>query len=247
MTYRVIVVRQHKTTELQFFPHETINTRIYGASRARNIGLHHIKSAVKADDYIAFPDDDSYYNIRCGSRASTWKADIIIGSIWCPINRRRLGLPVKRLDNLKKFNEIYPKISCPSFFIRYGVVDGANFNETYGPGAMIPAVEETEFLFGLASEQKLSFLFDNRLIIHHLMQRPSLDKVRSYAFAQGFFYAKHIQPLRGKFNTTYLWVILRPYLGLALSVLKLNLNDTIYYLNRCAFIMIGIYKGLIKL
>lgn len=237
--YEIVVVRQYSAKKLSLYHQNCIvlNIKNYGASKARNIGLRKIQFKSKSKDYICFPDDDCYFDINFQEiflRNMNKPIDLIFGDIRDPNDNFRMGAPILSKTNLK-INFI--SINCPSFFIKYKLIKKLFFNEDYGPGAPLHAVEETEFLYRVSRNNKnIVSLYDPRLKIFHPYKLIEGKKLRDYSYAQGALFRTIFNPISIQF-WAYFSVIIRPFFGYFKSILKSKQRN--FYKNRS----IAIAKG----
>lgn len=240
--YEVIIVRQYNTKKLVIDKKNCtiFNINKYGASKARNFGLKFIKPKLKFDDYICFPDDDCYYenNFQKILIKNIKKSlDIIFGDVRDPNDELRMGAHVFNKTNLK-LNFI--SINCPSFFIKYRLMTDTLFDENYGPGAPLFAVEETEMLYRISkNKKKINILYDPSLKIFHPYKIIEGQKLRNYSYAQGAFFRNIFNPFCIQF-WIYLTVIIRPFIGYLRYFFDYRHRK--YYLERC----ISITKGFLR-
>jgi hypothetical protein len=240
--YKVVIIRQYSVKKKILIKKNSIlfNIKSYGASRARNIGLKKIKKDVKDNDYICFPDDDCYYakNFQKEFLKNLEKSiDLIFGDIRDPDDKLRMGTTVINKKNLK-LN--FPSINCPSFFIRYKLIKNLFFDENYGPGTLVPAVEETEFLYRISKKHnRVNCKYDSNLKIFHPYKILNGQKLKDYSFAQGVFLRKIFNPILIQF-WAYLIIIVRPFVGLISN--QLNTKNRKFYKVRS----IGIIKGFLN-
>ena len=114
------------------------------------------------------------------------------------------------------------------------------FNENYGPGAPLFAVEETEMLYRISkNKKKINILYDPSLKIFHPYKIIEGQKLRNYSYAQGAFFRNIFNPFCIQF-WIYLTVIIRPFIGYLRYFFDYRHRK--YYLERC----ISITKGFLR-
>jgi hypothetical protein len=155
--YKIIIIRQYKNQKFVMKNNKVnlININEFGASNARNIGLRVVKKMIEKNDWVCFPDDDCFFGKNVLGKLSNFgNYDLVFGDIRDLDDKFRMGLPVKSKNLL--LSKSFPLINCPSFFVKASKILNLEFNEHYGPGAIIPAVEETEFLYRLSQIEDLN-------------------------------------------------------------------------------------------
>jgi hypothetical protein len=235
----IVIVRQYEQSQLSsVLGVSVINIKSYGASQARNIGFDSIQSRISPDDFLAFPDDDSFYiSSPLFNLSEIPNVDIIFGDVVNEITHVKMGLSV--LSSKLPFSLIYHVISCPSFFIRPKLFSEIRFNEMYGPGSFISACEETEFFFRLKNKFKIVWFHDSSLIIGH----PSSigdSKIFSYSLSQASFVKYLI--FNREFNIFYYFSLLRPFCALFYSLMKFDFVRSRLYFFRCKGLVYGFFK-----
>lgn len=201
-----------------------------GLSHARNVGLEHISG-----DIIAFPDDDcAYPKSLLQSVASFFDEN----EKWNGLTGKSISQKGRDTGNhrsstsgkINRYNVWRRGISYTIFLKRHVVDKVGKFDETLGVGAGTAwgSAEETDYLLRAID---LNLYFDSDIkVVHpvrcnskplltHFGHRKSHFKTYAYAMGRGRVLRKH---------NTHLWFVLygwvRPLLGIAVSLLRLNLG-----------------------
>lgn len=181
-----------------------VREEISGLSRSRNIGRQYITG-----DIVAFPDDDSVYpeNILCDiaqGLTSTPSWDGIVTSI------RALdddGYAFDTCGGTGTSADIDHQLAynvgvSHSMFFRASIVHKLGFDEKMGVGSGTSwgAGEDTDFLFRVL-DNGFQMRYESDLFVRHPrpLSDPSLrrrlKRGMSYGMGNGYFLAKHRQPL----------------------------------------------------
>ena len=224
--FEIIVVYQYKEKKINIDCDKLFMTRDYGVSKARNIGINHVLDKAKDNDYICFPDDDSYYNDTAGFfcvESFNKSREIVFGDVRDEKDERRIGSHVISKDKLL-YN--YTAINCLSFFINVSCGKYLRFSEKFGPGGKYPAAEETEYLYQMIKRNiNAKAYYDPRIKIHHPYDITSSKKTRDYSYAQGAL-LKHIMNDKSPAVFAYLLMVFRPVVGMIT-----NLHDKKKYIH----------------
>lgn len=236
---KLIIVYQ-SDNDFWSHPHaEVIHVGYVGASAARNIGLKRVNELATDADYVGFPDDDCWYGSEVVQKLSESKSALIFGDVLDPSGNIRLGAPVPGRTRNLRF--LFPYINCPSFFVKHEVLKSfSGFNESFGPGAKIPAVEESEFLVRLSFEKTISCEYNKSIKIYHPLEIPNPSKNFQYSLAQGYLFRKLLEQRRLFAALVYFKVLLRPFAGFLVSAVLFNCRQIKFYACRCY----GIYRGI---
>ena len=234
----IIVVRQYKlqTVHFEIKNGETINIRGYGASKARNEGIKKVKEAKNAPRWICFPDDDGYY-ARDPTQAllDAENYELAFGDVMDYEENFRLGARI--FIQRATLAYYFPFINCPSFFVNWELAKNACFNERYGPGAEVPAVEETEYFTRLIQHHKISCIYDRRIRILHPVEGFNSKKITAYAESQGHLLRRLWISGQIALAVRYALVICRPLVGFLLNApIK---NKRLFYQQRIAGVISG--------
>jgi len=147
-----------------------------GNSRARNVGLTHVRAEV-----VAFPDDDCWYPPDLLHRAaeclSTQPAlDGVSGRSVDEGGRPSGGRWSRRRGVVTRFN-VWSRVSAYTVFLRRSAIEAAGvFDETLGlgPEATWPAAEDLDFVLRAVQSGSV-ILYDPDLCIHHPQRREGLQ------------------------------------------------------------------------
>lgn len=187
-------------------------------SHARNIGLKYVKG-----EYIAFPDDDCWY-----------EKNTICQVVKLLESGKYQGITGKGTDEKGELTSIFPQKAslltrqkrCAAIsytlFLKYDA--SILFDENMGVGSPygIGAGEETDYLLSLMEKRNYRIYYDPSIIIHHptsdIYDKDSILK-RSYSYARGAGYLmqKHSFPISYKIKQ-----FIRPLGGIIIHFLKFD-------------------------
>jgi glycosyltransferase involved in cell wall biosynthesis len=242
----IIVVDQNPDDRLipVLVPYQTLFPIIHlrsekGLSKARNIGLQHVTG-----DIIAFPDDDCEYPPKLLPRAQellNTQPNIsgLTGKVVDVTGKVSLGKFDKKAGNINKFN-VWRRGVSVTVFLRHKDVEGILFDEHLGAGTKMGAGEETDFLLQLLAQDKHLFYDPSIQVLHPPLPTgypPELiRKTYSYALGIGKVLQKHPYPF---------WflakMLIRPFGGSIISLLKLNLPKAKYHWNIFTGRLVGLF------
>ena len=234
--FKIYVIRQYKQKKFHIIKENIVieNIKNFGASNARNVGIKLASVNALPDDYFFFPDDDCFFKdfLKIKDFSSY---ELILLDIKDDKSFRRLGrVSYSRRSALFQFY----KINCPRFIIKWSVLKNYRFNTRYGPGSAIPAAEETELLGRvLVDNPKITHIQLASIIFHPYIE-PSIDKVKDYAFAQGFLLRDFYRNNR-KLFLIYTKSIIRPFIGFMMSICSTSKRK--YYQTRAQYIIKGYF------
>ena len=241
--YEIITIRQYKIDLFNITSKNLtiINTKSFGASHARNIGLDHIKDMIVESDWVCFPDDDCFFDKNTLRRLPDFaNYDLVFGDVRDPNDKFRMGLPVK--NKVSSLSSVFPVINCPSFFVKASRLKTIRFNERFGPGASIPAVEETEFLYRLSRNYKISCIYSSDIKIFHPYEVMSSKQVYWYAYSQGVLLKKLVRSGDYRIATIYFKPLCRPFVAYILNSI-FSFAGAKFYKIRCKGLFDGFFKG----
>lgn len=234
--HRIYVIRQYKSEKIDISKKNLVieNIKEFGASNARNIGIKLASVSAQPDDYFFFPDDDCFFKDLFKIK-DFFSYDLILLDIRDDKLFKRLGrVSHSRSSALFQFY----KINCPRFIIKWSVLKDYRFNTKYGPGSAIPAAEETELLGRILVDNPKIKHIQLASIIFHPYIEPSIDKVKDYAFAQGFLLRDFYLNNR-KLFLIYTKSIIRPFIGFMISACSSSRRK--YYQTRAQYIIKGYF------
>ncbi len=213
------------------FPIRYLRTQEKGASRARNIGLKHVRG-----DVVAFPDDDCRYPadlLAMVARIFNGRPKLD-GVAVCSVDeegRVSNGRLDKRSGPINGSN-VWARAIEYTMFLREQSVRGLWFDQGIGPGAGTPlgAGEGTDYLLQLL-ERGGSLHYDADLAVVHAPAVPPYDNralARAYSYGAGLGYVlkKHKRPMWCKTRR-----LVRPLGGAALSLMGLKILEAKYRWN----------------
>jgi len=234
--HRIYVVRQYKFKKVEINKKNLVfkNIMDFGASNARNIGINLASRAASDEDFFLFPDDDCFFR-EFISIKDYLSYELILLDIRDQESSKRLGMIF-----YSKGSSLYHfyKINCPRFFIKWSTLKGYRFDTRYGPGSAVPAVEETELLGRILSDKPELRHIQLNQIIYHPLNKPTEEKTKDYAFAQGFLLREFYLKNKMLFFI-YLKGIVRPFFGFMINIFSSSQRK--YYQVRMSFILRGFF------
>ena len=189
-------------------------------SKARNICLPFVEGK-----YVAFPDDDCWYEPDTLSKALT-----VLQS------GEYNGVTGKGTNEDGIITSVFPSVSqvlnrekrcgAISYTLFFRYCPEVRFDEAIGVGSPynIGAGEETDYLLTLMERYGYKVWYNCEMIIHHPIISESVQDVKllkkyySYARGSGFLMQKHKFSLRYKLR-----MFIRPLIGMIVYLLKGNL------------------------
>ena len=218
-------------------------------SKARNMALSHVD--LKKYDFIAFPDDDCWYE-ECliekvvGFFEDNVDCDILCTNVLDPSNNKTYGgRPVEVVKVVNKFNVFKYPISV-GIFIRLENVehDQIYFNEKLGAGTKVGSGEETELIYRLIDRNKKCVYVGDIFVYHPVVDSDYsiLDITKYYKYGIGFGYLVRKMFDDGNYRILfyYMYILLRILGGLVFS-LSNSINRKVYFY-RLKGVVIGFLK-----
>ena len=180
-------------------------------SHARNIALKLVKGT-----YVAFPDDDCWYQADTISKVYSILDCGIYDGVTC-IGYNEKMMPTSTFppasSKIKRFN-LCAAISY-TLFLRYEKT--LSFDENMGVGSPhnIGSGEESDYLLTLLEYYNHNVFYDASIIVHHPAEIDApkdvvaLQKAYKYARGDGYLMIKHNMPLHH-----ILKFLIRPFIGI---------------------------------
>lgn len=191
-------------------------------SHARNVGLQYVKG-----EYIAFPDDDCWYEPDTLSRVLKYLKE-----------RKYQGITGRGTDGNGKLTSIFPKNAAElttinrcaaiSYTLFFKFDKTLSFDEDMGVGSPynIGAGEETDYLLTLMEQRQYRVFYDPAINIHHPTndiydKQVILKKTYSYARGAGYLMQKHRFSFGYKFKQ-----FMRPFCGIFVHLLMADVYSS---------------------
>jgi len=207
------------------------NTKYYGLSRARNIGIQ--KSI---GDYLCFIDDDALVDINyfviLNKITRQYNAKIMCGRI-LELETKESYVPVFKNTNYFYLNYLtYRYFMGSSHIIHKDIFKEYNdYDENFGAGTKYYACEETDYLFRLLIGRE-KVLYVPELIYYHPTHRnDSKEKIYQYSYGEGALFAKHILLNKMNIYNYYLYfeILSKKFIKCILSLFTRGKVGKIYY------------------
>ena len=203
-------------------------------SHARNIGIRKATG-----DFVAFPDDDCWYEPDTLSEIFKSLVTSIDGIIAKGTNEK--GQLTNIFPSERKTLTKCDRCGAISYTIFVRLDKSVLFDEKLGVGSPygLGAGEETDYLLRLMEEKGFILEYNPNIIVHHpsfapVINKRTLDKIKSYSRGNGYLLRKH------KFPITYvLKQFIRPMIGSVFYLLKGNSRRSQHSFN----ILVGRVQG----
>ena len=218
-------------------------------SKARNMALSHVD--LKEYDFIAFPDDDCWYE-ECliekvvGFFENNIDCDILCTNVLDPSNNKTYGgRPVEVTKVVNKFNVFKYPISV-GIFIRLENIehDQIYFNEKLGAGTKIGSGEETELVYRLIDRNNKCVYVGNIFVYHPVIDSnysiSDITKYYKYSIGFGYLVREIFDDGNYRIIFYYMYILFRILGGLALSLCS-NVNRRVYFY-RLKGVLVGFLK-----
>lgn len=203
-------------------------------SHARNIGLKYVKG-----EYIAFPDDDCWYEPDTLKKVLEAFSEGHIGVIAKGTDEKGIltnDFPLKR-----QYITLYNHCGAISYTMFFKYIPSLKFDENIGIGSpfKLSSGEETDYLMQVIYKNGANIIFDPNIIVHH----PNFNScnfkdnfVKQYEYARGWGYIlkKHHYPFSVKCKS-----FIRPLCGILFGVLTLNFAR----MKHSSYLLIGRIEG----
>ena len=215
-----------------------IKSSVLGISHNRNLGLN-----IACGEILAFPDDDCYYHEDVIGNVIQFfqqnnNNNILVGRHIDPDNGRSPRFLDSKMRTFSKKN-IFEAFSSITIFIK--LKEKMKFDENLGAGTFFGASEESDLIYRYMEKNDEIGIIDLRIIIFHKVydyDEISLAKVKSYARGQGAWIKKENRYIKEP-KIFIEKLIIRPLLGVILSLLLFQKTILIYRINRA----LGLYTG----
>lgn len=244
--FELIVVNQGNDEDISNiikpcrFVVKEIPSQLISLSKARNLGLKEAEG-----DFIAFPDDDCWYDSDLLKRVYTmfnkWQADCISCNVYDPISKRNLSA-YKRRKKYVKINEL----NATRYTISVGIFCKNNieqFDEELGVGAKWGAGEETDYIYRLL-KKGFNMVYCRDVKVYHPynleINNSDIQKAYKYGVGYGALVKKTIKRKQILIIVEYLITIIRTIGGIVVYGIKNKRLVSQYYFYRLKGMIFGL-------
>lgn len=200
-----------------------IKYRRCSLSHARNVALRHVDG-----DYVAFPDDDCWYESDVLARVISLLRSGCAGVVGKGTDEN--GAPTNDFPRNARKLTMYDHCGAISYTIFMKYVKSVSFDENIGVGSpyRLCSGEETDYLLGVMAAVGTEVYYEPGVVVHH----PSCSKgnfrdkeTKQYLYARGWGYVlrKREYPVR-----IVLKSFVRPLGGIIWSLLRLDKNGVVH-------------------
>ena len=203
-------------------------------SHARNIGLKYVKG-----EYIAFPDDDCWYEPDTLKKVLEAFSEGHIGVIAKGTDEK--GILTNDFPLERQYITLYNHCGAISYTIFLKFIPSLRFDEKIGVGSPfgLSSGEETDYLLRSLYQLGTKMLYDPTIIVHHPSNgiglfKDSIHKQYEYARGWGYLLYKHKYPFSIIFKS-----FLRPCGGIIVFALNFKFNRV----KRSFFLLKGRIEG----
>ena len=212
----------------KFFDKETYNsveityicTNFIPLSAARNIGIKKLFGW----EYIAFPDDDCWYNenelLHALKDLKKSDATVLCTNVFDPLCNESYGHRTTKDLRINRFNILTIPISVGLLFKRSKLdLKSLFFNENLGAGTLYGSGEESELLVKLF-ESGFSIIYKGRINVYHEVESSTINKEKAYRYSLG--YSALISSLSFRYHWSYRYTFFKIFIISSLSLLINN-------------------------
>ncbi|EPV1124485.1 glycosyltransferase family 2 protein [Vibrio harveyi] len=218
-------------------------------SKARNIAISN--ACLKNYNFIAFPDDDCWYNNGLLENivayfGSNQDVDILCTNVLDPSNNKTYGGRPRDIRVLISENNIFKYPISVGIFIKINasIIEQIHFDEQLGAGTKIGSGEETELMYRLLKNQ-CRCLYDGGIYVYHPVvdgKYCSNDIKKYFAYGVGFGFLCRKMIFNQDFSVLvyYMYILTR-----TLGGVLFNFNNAVnrkVYIARLKGMIVGILR-----
>ena len=199
-----------------------IKYRRCSLSHARNVALRHVDG-----DYVAFPDDDCWYEPDVLARVISLLRSGCAGVVGKGTDEN--GAPTNDFPRNARKLTMYDHCGAISYTIFLKYVKSVSFDENIGVGSpyRLCSGEETDYLLGVMAAVGTEVYYEPGVVVHHPIGKIGNfknDRDKQYLYARGWGYVmrKHSYPAR-----IVLRSFIRPLGGIILYSIRLDWHKAI--------------------
>lgn len=205
-----------------------IKTEVKGLSAARNLGM-----GVCSGKYISFPDDDCHYGDDFLQNVHEYltknKYDLVSFATRDPLTEEQLPYtPLKEATIIDSSNIFYA-VTAIGLFLKLENLDSC-FDERLGAGTKFHSSEEFDFVFKLLVLEKYKCFYEPSIHLYHpKLPANSYKKIFDNSKGHGAYLRKNFTYSMKFALNAMLVVIVKPTLGIILSIISFNKPEIIKY------------------
>lgn len=211
-----------------------IKYRRCSLSHARNVALSHVDG-----DYVAFPDDDCWYEPDVLARVISLLRSGCAGVVGKGTDEN--GAPTNDFPRNARKLTMYDHCGAISYTIFLKYVKSVSFDENIGVGSpyRLCSGEETDYLLGVMAAVGTEVYYEPGVVVHHPIGKTgnfNNDRDKQYLYARGWGYVmrKHAYPVR---------IVLRSFIRPLGGIILYSLRQDWQKAMRSYFLLRGRLEG----